>query len=270
VQAPSSATDSGIISLRELIDFIAHCADCYPQITKQFPQELIDVLLTHHKELEPELREKIVGSLVLLRRKDIIDSSTLLHPLFTVLTTSPSKSLRKLLFQKILSDLRTSNSNGKNQKLNRTIQTVLFNLLTSDRVSSKGLWAVKLTRELWKRQIWTDSKAVEIMKEASLADNEKVAVGGVRFFLGGDKEREEAEDESSDNEQIDLGKIKHQLGINKKTKKKARVLENAKEKVKKKERSKKQPHPLNFSAFHLLNDPQGFVFEAFTELEIET
>ena len=96
------------------------------------------------------------------------------------------------------------------------------------------------------------------MKEASLADNDKVVAGGVRFFLGGDKEREEMEDESSEEEAVDLGKLKHQMGINKKTKKKARAMENAVATVKKKERKKKQPNPLNFSAFHLLHDPQGF------------
>ena len=182
----------------------------------------------------------------------------MLQTLFPILTSTPSKSLRALLFKKILSDLRTSNAKATNHKLNRTIQTVLYNLLSADRASSKGFWAVKLTRELWKRQIWTDSKAVEIMKEASLADNEKVIVGGVRFFLGGDKEREELEDESSDEEALDLGKLKHQMGISKKSKKKARIMENAVATVKKKERKKKQPHPLNFSAFHLLHDPQGF------------
>ena len=184
--------------------------------------------------------------------------SRLLHTFFPILVSTPSKSLRTLLFQKILSDLRTSNSNSTNHRLNRTIQTVLFNLLTSDRTSSKGLWAVKITRELSKRQIWTDSKAVEIMKEASLADNEKVLVGGVRFFLGGDKEREELEDESSDEEAVDMGRLKHQMAINKKNKKKARMMDHAVAAVKKKERKKKQPHPLNFSAFHLLHDPQGF------------
>lgn len=96
------------------------------------------------------------------------------------------------------------------------------------------------------------------MKEASLADNEKVIMGGVRFFLGGDKEREELEDESSDDQAVDMGKLKHQMAINKKNKKKARMMDNAIATVKKKERKKKQPHPLNFSAFHLLHDPQGF------------
>lgn len=265
LQAPSSATDDGIVSIRDMIDFLAHVADCYPRDTAQFPQDLMHMLNTHHEELEPELREKVVGSLVLLRRKDIIDSSTLLHTIFPILISTPSKSLRTLLFQKILSDLRTSNANSTNHRLNRTIQTVLYNLLTSDRASSKGLWAVKITRELWKRQIWTDSKAVEIMKEASLADNEKVIVGGVRFFLGGDKEREELEDESSDGEAVDMGRLKHQMAINKKNKKKARMMDNAIATVKKKERKKKQPHPLNFSAFHLLHDPQGFAEALFSK-----
>ncbi|KAL5364944.1 SDA1-domain-containing protein [Aspergillus floccosus] len=262
--APASATDTGIISLRELVDFIAHVADCYPDITKEFPQQLMDILSQHHLVLEPELREKIVGSLVLLRKKELLDSATLLQTLFPILITTPSKTLRALIFQKILMDLRSSNAKTTNHKLNRTMQTVLFNLVTSDRTSSKGLWAIKLTRELWKRQIWSDAKAVEVMKEASLAENEKVIVGGVRFFLGGDKEREEMEDESSD-EEIDVGRVKHQVGINKKTRSKARAIEKAKATIKRRERKKNQPHQLNFSALHLLHDPQGFAETLFSK-----
>ena len=191
--------------------------------------------------------------------------SSLLQTLFPILVSTPSKTLRALLYQKILSDLRTSNAKTTNHKLNRTIQTVLFNLVTSDRASSKALWSIKITRELWKRQIWTEAKAVEIMKESTLADNEKVVVGAVRFFLGGDKEREELEDESSDDDGIDIGRVKHQLGINKKNKKNTRAAEKAMEKVKKKERKKHQPHLLNFSALHLLHDPQGFAEQLFSK-----
>lgn len=189
----------------------------------------------------------------------------LLNTLFPILISTPSKNLRTILFQKIVSDLRTSNANATNHRLNRTIQSVLFTLVTSDLESAKGLWAVKITRELWKRQIWSDSKAVEIMKEASLADNVKTVVGAVNFFLGGDKEREELEDESSDEEALDVGRLKHQMGINKKSKKKARAVDHAIATVKKKERKKKQPHPLNFSAFHLLHDPQGFAETLFSK-----
>ena len=161
--------------------------------------------------------------------------------------------------------MKHSNSKATNHKLNRTVQTLLNDLVTTDRASSKALWAVKLTRELWKRQIWTDTKAVEIMKEASLAENEKVALGAIRFFLGGDKEREDLEDDSSDEEALDIRKLKHQIGINKKTKKKTRALESAVSEVKRKEKKKGQPHPLNFSAFHLLHDPQGFAEGLFSK-----
>ncbi|KLU91096.1 SDA1 domain-containing protein [Magnaporthiopsis poae ATCC 64411] len=259
LSSPSTASSDQVQSFHDLIDLIAHVADCYPESLREFPDDLKRILLQHHAALDGDLRDKIVGSLVLLRRKDIMDSTSLLTTLFPILVSTPSKSLRSLLFQKILSDLRNSNSKTTNHRLNRTIQTVLFNLVTSDRTSSKAIWAIKLTRELWKRQIWTDAKPVSVMKEACLSDNEKVVVGGVRFFLGGDKEREEHEDESSDDEAApDLKKVKHQLGINKKTKKTEKVYKNAVAKVKKAERKKGQPHPLNFSALHLLHDPQGF------------
>lgn len=264
LQAPASATESGLVSFRDLIEFIAHVADCYRGQTKEFPSQLTEILSAHHASLEPQLREKIVGSLVLLRKKDVIDSITLLRCFFPILTSTPSKTLRALLFQKIISDLRSANSKATNHKLNRAIQTDLHNLVVDDRSSSSSLWAVKITREMWKRQIWTDAKAVDIMKECSLSENEKVAVGGVRFFLGGDKEREELEDESSD-EEVDVGRIRHAIGVNKKNKKAERKLEKAKETVKRKEKKKRQPHPLNFSALHLLHDPQSFAESLFSK-----
>ena len=243
LQNPSTSDDTGIVRLNELIDFVAHTASSYPKSneTAEFSQDLIKILSLHHDELQVELRDKMVGSLVLLRNQELIDSVTLLNTLFPILVSTRSKTLRALLFTKIISDLRSSNVKATNHRLNRTIQTVLFNLLTSDRESTKGLWAVKITRELWKRQIWTDARAVDIMKEACLSENEKVIIGGVRFFLGGDKEREEAADESSD-EEIDMLKLRHQAGINKKTKKKARELKNAAATVKRKERKKNATH----------------------------
>ena len=240
-----------------MIDFIAHVSDCYLEETQSFPDDLKAILTQHHAILHPDLRDKVVGSLLLLRRKEVIDSNSVLTTLFPILVSSPSKSLRELLFTKILNDLRNSNSKGINHPLNRTVQTVLYNLVTADRSSSKAIWAIKLTRELWKRQIWIDAKPVDVMKQACLSDNEKVVIGGVRFFLGGDKEREELEDESSD-EEVDMGKIKHQIGINKKTRKQKKVYDKAMDKVKRNERKKNKPHPLNFSALHLLHDPQGF------------
>ncbi|KIL85707.1 protein sda1 [Fusarium avenaceum] len=262
--SPSTATADSVVSFHNIIDLIAHVADCYKEETATFPDDLKTILTQHHVVLHPDLREKIVGSLVLLRRKEVIDSTSVLTTLFPILVSSPSKTLRETLFSKILSDLRNSNTKSINHPLNRTVQTVLYNLITADRASPRAIWAIKLTREMWKRQFWTDAKPVDVMKEACLSDNEKVVVGAVRFFLGGDKEREEMEDESSD-EEVDLSQVKHQLGINKKTKKSKKAYDRAVDKVKRNERKKTKPHPLNFSALHLLHDPQNFAEQLFSK-----
>ncbi|KAI6927901.1 oligopeptide transporter [Hortaea werneckii] len=264
LQSPTTTDDSGIVRLRDLIDFVSHVADCYPKITEGFAGDLRALIERHHATLEPELRDKIVGSLVLLRRKDIIDSQTLLNTLWPLLISTPSKSLRALLYQKIISDIRTANSKTTNHKLNRSMQTTCHNLIASDPASPKGLWSAKLTRELWKRQVWNDAKAVSIMAAAALSEDAKVVTAGVRFFLGGDQEREEAADDESDaDEDIDMGKLRHQQVINKKSAKRDRELKAAKAKVKRKEKKKNAPHPLNFSALHLLHDPQGFAEKLF-------
>ncbi|RMZ92551.1 hypothetical protein DV736_g232, partial [Chaetothyriales sp. CBS 134916] len=273
LQAPKTSTaanasghehEHGLVSFRDLIEFIAHVADCYREQTREFPSQLMQIISTHHATLEAQLREKIVGSLVLLRRKEVIDSLTVMHCFLPLLTATPSKSLRTLLLQKILGDLRSANSKATNHKLNRAVQTDLHNLVVEDRASPKALWAVKITREMWKRQVWTDAKAVEIMKECALAEDDKVVVGGVRFFLGGDKEREELEDEDSE-EEINLGKVRHAIGVNKKNKKAERKLEKAKDTVKRREKKRRQPHALNFSALHLLHDPQSFADSLFSK-----
>ncbi|KAJ4152974.1 hypothetical protein LMH87_009489 [Akanthomyces muscarius] len=262
--SPTTASADSIESFHNMVDLMAHIADCYPDVMGRFPGDLEAILTQHHAILHPELREKIVGSLLLLRRKDVVDSATVLQALFPILVSSPSKSLRALLFTKILSDLRNSNTRSINHPLNRTIQTVLYNLVTADRASPRAIWAIKITREMWKRQIWTESKPVDVMKEACLSDNEKVVIGAVRFFLGGDKEREELEDESSD-EEVDLAKVKHQVTINKKTKKQKKTYSKAVDKIKRQERKKNAPHPLNFSALHLLHDAQGFAEQLFSK-----
>ncbi|KAK0254596.1 hypothetical protein B0A54_13589 [Friedmanniomyces endolithicus] len=266
LSSPTTTDDAGLVRLRDLIDFVSHVADCYPAITTGFASDLTRLLELHHATLEAELRDKIVTSLVLLRRKEVIDSTNLLNTLWPLLISTPSKSLRALLFQKILSDLRNSNSKSTNHKLNKNVQTTCYNIIASDPSSPKGLWAVKLTRELWRRQVWSDAKAVSIMEMAALSQDAKVVAGGVRFFLGGDQEREEAADEDSDEEGgIDMRQLKHQAGINKKSAKRDKNLRAAAAKVKRKQKKKNAPHPLNFSALHLLHDPQGFAEKLFAQ-----
>ncbi|KAI0112227.1 SDA1-domain-containing protein [Nemania sp. FL0031] len=254
---PLGVDGESLATFREHMDLIAHCAEKYPDITATFPDSLRDILSTHHATLDPALREKIVTSLSLLRRKEVIDSTYLLPIFWSLLISTPSKTLRALLYQKIISDVRETNTRAKNHKVNRTLQQALYNLVM-DRSSPKSLWAVKVVRDLWRRRIWDDAKPVDIMRQAAMSDDHKTVGSAVKFFLGSDKEREDYEDESSDEEAVDVRKVKHQIGINKKTKKSKKILEKATEKVKRQEKKKNANQQLNFSALHLLLDPQGF------------
>ncbi|QIW96348.1 hypothetical protein AMS68_001866 [Peltaster fructicola] len=235
LQSPTTTDDSGLVRLRDLVDFVSHVADCYPALTANFSSDLISLLESHHATLDTELRDKL--------------------------------TLRALLYQKIISELRTSNNKSTNHKLNRSFQTVCHTLIASNPSSPKGIWAVKVTRELWKRQVWSDAKAVGIMEAAAISEDAKIITGGARFFLGGDQEREEAaaEEDTDDEGHVDMAKLRHQAGINKKTGKRANELRDAAKKAKRQERKKNAPHQLNFSALHLLNDPQGFAEKLFQQ-----
>lgn len=257
----------------ELIGFVSAVCDCYPKETSNYPDELKNLLLNNHRDLSPELREKIIQCLTMLRNKGIVSAESLIQTIFPLLSAYSNssaasvsgqhiKALRHQIYSTLISLLKSVNTTSKNQKLNRSTQALLFNLL--EQRDSQGLWATKLTRELWRRGIWDDSRTVEIMTQAALHPDVKVAVAGTKFFLGADKEREENfEDDSSDDEKFDMGALKHRMQVQKKSLKKTKKLEQAVKTMKKKSNAKNPTTYLNFSAIHLLRDPQGFAEQLF-------
>ena len=212
--------------------------------------------------------------------RDSITPEELIQTLFPLLVAysnqgnslgvnSHAKELRSLVYKGVVSLMRSCNVGSKNQKLNKSTQAICFNLL--DEGDSKGIWAAKLTRELWRRGIWDDSRTVEIMTQSALHDDVKIALSGIMFFLDADREREENFEEKSDDEdEIDVTALRHRLQINKKSSKRGKKLENAIKTVKKKNKKNANGNDgsngyLNFSAMHLLRDPQGFAERLFKE-----
>lgn len=254
----------------ELIGFVTAVCSCFPKETANYPDELKSLITNNHRDLSPDLREKIIQCLVMLRNKDVITAESLIQTIFPLLAAysgasningQHSKALRRQVYTTLISLLKSVNTGAKNQKLNRSTQALLFNLL--EQKDAQGLWATKLTRELWRRGIWDDSRTVEIMTQATLHPNSKVAYSGVKFFLGADKEREENFEEDSDDEGFDLSGLKHRMNINKKTGKRAKKLDTVMKQIKKKSGAKHSATYLNFSAIHLLRDPQGFAEQLF-------
>ncbi|RLV90193.1 Protein SDA1 [Spathaspora sp. JA1] len=258
---PSDTTNSS--EFADLIGFVSAVCGCYPKETANFPDELKMILLENHRVLDVDLREKIIQCLTMLRNKGVITAESLIQTLFPLLTSDgvQVKQMRKQIYSTLISLLKAVNTGGKNQKLNRSTQALLFTLL--DRKDSYGLWATKLTRELWRRGVWDDSRTVEIMTQAALHPDVKVAIAGIRFFLGADKEREENFEESSDDDGFDMNELKHKMQVNKKSSKRGKKLEAAVKALKKKSNSKHSATYLNFSAIHLLRDPQGFAEQLF-------
>ncbi|AET40307.1 Sda1p Ecym_5569 [Eremothecium cymbalariae DBVPG len=273
----SFGDDSSIEQFTDLVGFVSQVSGCFSKETANFPNELKQLLLERHHCLPFRVKEKIITSLTMLRNKDIITPEMLIQTLFPLLigyssshsnnmaANSHAKELRKLLYNNVVSLLKSCNTGSKNQKLNKSTQALCFNLL--EQPDSQGVWAARLTRELWRRGIWDDSRAVEIMTQATLHDDIKIVNSGVLFFLGADREREENFEESSDDDELDVQSLRHKLKINKKSSKRGKKLENVVKQIKKKNNNKATNVQgyLNFSAIHLLRDPQGFAEKLFAK-----
>ncbi|RCK62591.1 Protein SDA1 [Candida viswanathii] len=265
---PTGVDANSTTEFIDLIGFMSAVCTCYPKETANFPSELKEILLSNHRDLTPELREKIIQCLTMLRNKDVIPAEMLIQTIFPLLTSSNTggqqqvKQMRKQIYATLVALLKSVNTGTKNQKLNRSTQALLFNLL--EQRDSQGLWATRLTRELWRRAVWDDSRTVEIMTQAALHPDVKVAVAGAKFFLGADKEREDNFEESDDDDDgFDMNELRHKMSINKKTSKRGKKLEQAVKTMKKKNNAKHSATYLNFSAIHLLRDPQGFAEQLF-------
>ncbi|CAG8763919.1 34124_t:CDS:10 [Gigaspora margarita] len=183
-----------------LVTFISQVAQCYPQETNKFPQQLITLLSEHYQNLNPNLRKTMVQGLILLRNKEIIPSITLLS-LFYTLFRVRDKQLRELLYSHIISDIKNTNAKHKNNKLNKTLQNFMYTILqnTTDNINviaaKKSLDACV---ELYKKGIWNDSKTVNIISEACFHSVTKIKVTAIQFFLGSSNENQEEDSEDDD------------------------------------------------------------------------
>ena len=95
-------------------------ANCYPETTQGFPDQIAHMLFQHHANLSGDLREKLIQCLLLLQKKGVISptkyllqafrvNSRLVETLLPLLTATPSKALRMLIFKTTLTTLKDAN-----------------------------------------------------------------------------------------------------------------------------------------------------------------
>ncbi|EST06823.1 SDA1 domain protein [Kalmanozyma brasiliensis GHG001] len=275
-----------------LISFVTQLAPSYPEITRELPTHLSDLLLNHHAALSPDIRASCLRSLILLRNRDVITSEELLQTLFPLLSVTTSAAVRTSVQATILQDIKNANAKSKNHRLNRVVQGLLFGIVQKGIDASAGgsslppprkgqsagkteaLWAVRLAANLWKKQIWTDSKTVSLLSLACFHPHPRVQSSAVRFFLGDLHSAEDDNEASgSDDEGPDVDALLHARKVNKKTRSGDKKMRAAAA-LSKKKRKAKQENALNgpthdnsnFAALYLLNDPQNFGEKLFDNL----
>uniref|UniRef100_A0A182QF28 Protein SDA1 n=1 Tax=Anopheles farauti TaxID=69004 RepID=A0A182QF28_9DIPT len=253
-------------NLCESIMFLAQIAQCYLEDLKTFPQTLVDLLKTHSTTLDPEMRNTFCRALILLRNKNLISPLDLLE-LFFQLLRCPDKALRTFLENHIVNDIKNMNAKQKDMKLNSTLQNFMYTMLRDTNPKAAKM-SVDIMIELYRKQVWNDAKTVNVIANVGCFSKvTKVLVASLKFFLGTDQPGEDEEDEEDSDREVDLKGIMLAARVNKKTKKRKKKVEAAKKLYTQAQKKKKKPVAFNFSAVHLIHNPQGMAENLFKQLQ---
>ncbi|XP_005104545.1 protein SDA1 homolog [Aplysia californica] len=255
--------------LDEMISFVAQVSHCYKEEVGDLPEQLGDILRNHSTVLDRTIRMTLIKALIMLRNKNLISATQILQ-LFFKLLRCEDKLLRKTIYQYIVSDIKNINAKHKNAKLNSALQNYMFSMLQENSAITVKT-ALDIMTELYRRNIWNDAKTVNVITTACFSKITKVMVAALKFFLGKD-ETEEKEESDSDDEEPKKKTKELSLGhrVAKKTKKRKKKLDRALEAVKKHKKKKTSVEAFNFSALHLIYDPQGFCEKLFRQVEKTT
>ncbi|KAJ2547884.1 Severe Depolymerization of Actin, partial [Coemansia sp. RSA 1933] len=284
----------------DLINFIAQVAKCYPEQCAQFPGQLMDLLQRHYQVLNADMRKAVVQALILLRNRGVV-SNLHVMPLFFTLFRCHDKALRKMLYTHIVNDVRLANKGKhRNNKLNKTLQGFMYTMISAADAQDKhgeGAIAAKKSLdvciELYRKNIWTDAKAVNVIAQACFSPITKIMVTAVQFFLSPQKKSKDGDESDSEAEEgqkesmsrKNIQQVMHQSKINKKTKHRKRLLEKAnrarklnqareegtlKEDDDAEPNGKKKGAPVAFDVLSLIHDPQGFAEKLFARVHSST
>nr|CAD7438177.1 unnamed protein product [Timema bartmani] len=220
-------------------------SQCYPDVLSKYPQELVDLLQNHYTVLDGAMRMTFCRALILLRNKNLLTPTDLLS-LFFQLLRCRDKALRKFLQTHIITDIKNMNIKHKNVRLNTDIMI-----------------------DLYKKNVWNDAKTVNVITTACFSKFTKVMVAALKFFLGADEDEKKDDDSDSDDE-VTAKEVIMSNKVNKKTRKRDKRLKKVKQLVQNKKKKKNAIQVYNFSALHLVHDPQGLAEKLYRQLESST
>ncbi|XP_063983452.1 protein SDA1 homolog [Diachasmimorpha longicaudata] len=253
-------------SLDELLMFLAQVAHCYSDELVTYPQEIVDILKTHNTVLDNDMRMTFCKTLILLRNKGLLEPTVLLS-LFFELLKCQDKALRQFLQTHIITDIKSINSKQKNTRVNTNLQNFMFTML-KDTNARAAKMSADIMIELYNKNVWNDSKTVNVLATGCFSKITKVMVACLKFFLGTDPEDgKNSDDSDSEDDTPNVKDVLMANKVNKKTKKREKQLKKVKQLFVKSKKNKSKAPQFNFSALHLVHDPQGLAERLFKQLD---
>ncbi|KAK7580661.1 hypothetical protein V9T40_001290 [Parthenolecanium corni] len=251
-------------SLDELIMFMAQVAHCYPDDLASFAGQLVNILETHNTVLDPDMRKTFCRALILLRHKGLLQPMDLLSLFFNLLRCK-DKVLRKFLQEHIITDIKNMNAKHKDVKLNKNLQNFMYTML-QDKNAKAAKMSLNIMIELYRKNIWNDTKTVNVISFGCFSKFTKVMVAALKFFITNPATEDSEDSDSSDDDAPNTRDVLLANKFNKKTRKREKTLKKVK-KVVEKTKKKKKLHCGDFNAIHLIHDPQEFAEKLFQKLE---
>jgi protein SDA1 len=214
--------------------------------------------------LNTDNRLNMCRALILMRNKNLLEPTALL-PLFFKMLHCQDRKLRKYLETHIITDVKNVNSKSKNMRVNTVLQNFMFGMIKDSNVKAMKM-SLNIMIELYRKNIWNDTKTVNVIASACFSKVTKVMVTAIQFFLANEGAGE-SDEESSDEDAPTVKDVSMANRVNKKTRKRDKNLDKVQKMIKKKKRKKNKAPNFNFSALHLIHDPQGFAEKLFKQLE---
>lgn len=191
--------------------------------------------------------------------------------LFFELLRCQDKTLRGFLKNHIVTDIKNMNAKRKDVKLNSELQAFMYSMVKDPEAKAAKL-ALDVMTELYHKNIWRDAKTVNAMAEACFSPVVKNMVTALKFFLGADDDGDDGNSSDSDDDADPAVTSKDIKGasmanrVNKKTAKRVKQVQRL-QKAMKKQSKKEKKVSVNFSALHLIYDPQRMAEKLFNLLQ---
>ena len=194
----------------------------------------------------------------MIRNKGQLTALDLLT-LFFELLRCQDKSLRTFLKTHIVNDIKNMNAKHKDVRLNTKLQSFMYSMV-SDAEAKASKMSLDIMTELYHKSVWRDAKTVNAMVQACFSPVVKNMVTALKFFLGSDDVDDSGSDSEDEAEPVITSKnIKNASmanRVNKKTAKRQKQVKRLQKAMKKQKRREKKVST-DFSALHLIYDPQG-------------